>query len=119
MRQKLFLALVAFASNLTTSLYAGNEITLYDNNHHDRNIPHRYEIPKVTHDDDIVTISSDSLISDMRVIIKDTHGNVMYDNRITINPSDNTIYVPEEYDSEKYSIELIYDKRRLYGYFEK
>lgn len=119
MRQKLLITLVAFAASLTTPLRAGNVVTLQEDRGYAHTDPDRYEIPQVTYDDDIVAIRSETLIADMRVIIEDILGNVIYDKRITVNPSGNIIYIPEEYSNEKYSIKLVYENKRMFGFFER
>lgn len=43
----------------------------------------------------------------------------MYDDTITITPSSNTIFVPEEYDNEKYTIEIFYDEKYFMGRLEE
>lgn len=79
---------------------------------------HRYEVPTVKYDEDNVTISSDSLIYNAHIIIKDIEGNVIYNQKKMINPAETTLNIPEEYQNDKFTIE-IYDKEKyIYGYFE-
>jgi len=81
--------------------------------------PHPYAINDITSERDFVTIHSDSLINNVHIIIKDDKGNVMYDDTTTIQPSTNIIYVPEEYDNEKYIIEIFYDEEYIVGKLEE
>ncbi|MFA4046717.1 DUF3244 domain-containing protein [Prevotella sp. PCHR] len=81
--------------------------------------PHPIAISSITNERDFVTIDSDSLIYNVHIIIKDNIGNIMYDDTITIAPSSNTIFVPEEYDNEKYTIEIFYDEKYFMGRLEE
>ena len=86
---------------------------------HNSNGP-RYEVPVVTYDDDDVTITSDSTITDMTVVIRDQYGNVMHQSTQTVGPAETTLYVPNtDGDSEKTTIDLYYDRRHLSGTFEE
>lgn len=80
---------------------------------------HPYAITCITSERNFVTIHSDSLINNVHIIIKDDKGNVMYNEVTTLQPAPNTIYIPEEYDNEKYSIEIFYDEKHLIGKFEE
>lgn len=81
--------------------------------------PHPFAISSITSERDFVTIDSDTLINNVHIIIKDNIGNIMYDDTITITPSSNTIFVPEESDNEKCTIEIFYDEKYLIGRFEE
>lgn len=105
-----------FAMALKTTLYAGNIVILNEKND-DKNIGHRYEVPVVVDEGASITIASDTLVSDVHVLIKDVSGTVISDEVVTLLPSENTICIPEEYQNDKYSIELYYDEKCFYGYF--
>lgn len=75
-----------------------------------KGIPHRLSIEN---EKDFVTIESDTLLKDIHILIKDMNGNIMFDNNIDIVPSLNTIYVPDGFDREKYTIELYIGKKHF------
>lgn len=101
---------------LVTVLHAGNRLVLQSIKNTEKGT-HRDEAPVVTDEGTVVTISSDTLVSNVRVIIKDVSGTIISDNVVTLLPSENVICVPEEYQNDKYSIELYYDDNCFYGYF--
>lgn len=103
---------------LQIMLYAGNIVTLYEDINA-KSIGHRYEVPVVVDEGASITIASDTLVSDVHVLIKDVSGTVISDEVVTLLPSENTICIPEEYKNDKYSIELYYDEKCFYGYFDK
>ena len=93
------------------------KVTIVDNS----NFGHLHPtcIPTVSSEDDDVTLSSDSTIYNVTVIISDQYGNVMHQSTQTITPMESTIFVPDTGDgSEKTSIDLYYDDKHLKGYFE-
>jgi len=112
---KKFLVFLSFIAWETT-LYAGDIVTL--NRKADIKADgHRYEVPVVTDEGTSVTITSDTLVSDVRVIIKDVSGTIISDEVVTLLPSDNVVSIPEEYQNDKYSIELYCGDNCFYGYF--
>ena len=66
-----------------------------------------------------VCITSDTLIYDATITIKDQYGCVMYKGVTTLMPHQNILYVPDDEVGNKYYIELSYDEIRLFGYFEE
>ena len=114
MNKKVFMTFLVVAFRITS--HAGNIVTL-NSSFDDRDRNHRYEIPVVTDEGSEIVITSDTLVSDVRVIIKDVSGTVISDELLTLHPSDNIVNIPEEYQNDKYSIELYYDENCLYGYF--
>lgn len=78
-----------------------------------------YEIPTVNYDKDYVSISADTLIYNVGVVIRDCYGNVIYSGKTTVNPADRRINLPQKYQGRKYTVEIYYDDKYLYGYFEK
>ena len=76
-------------------------------------------IPTVTSENDDVTISSDSTIYNVDIIIKDQYGQVLHQSTQTIDPTGTVVSVPNYgSDSEKTTIDLYYDRQHLCGYFE-
>lgn len=73
--------------------------------------------PTVTYDDDEVTIKSDSTIQDLNVVIRDQYGQVLYNSAVTVSQSGTIIYVPDDGDSEKTTIDLYYNREHAKGYF--
>lgn len=116
MNKKVFVLLLAVF--VTSTSYADKDVVLQSIRNLEQEA-HRYEIPVVKDDGTSVVITSDTLVSDVRVIIKDVSGMVIFDELVTLLPSDNAICIPVEYQNEKYSIELYYDDNCLYGYFEQ
>ena len=112
-RTLLTLALVAL-TNLC--FLQGKEVSLVDKKGHCGQ--HNSGIPIVSSDGDDVTIKSDSIITDMTVVIRDQYGNVMHQSTQTVGPDETTLYVPNtDGDSEKTTIDLYYDRRHLSGTF--
>lgn len=117
MKQNLFLLLLGLFT--MSGLYAQNgNVQLYESNPKDKEGTHRNDVPVVNYDEDGVTLSSDSLISNVAIIIKDENGHVMCNEQTTLSPVEKVLFVPDEDESHKYTIELVYDKKTLYGYFE-
>ena len=80
---------------------------------------HPHVIPTVTSENDDVTISSDSTIYNVDIIIKDQYGQVLHQSTQTIDPTGTVVSVPNYgSDSEKTTIDLYYDRQHLCGYFE-
>lgn len=79
---------------------------------------HRNEIPTVKYDEDKVSVYSDSIIYNAHIIIKDIEGNVIYEQKKMINPTETTLNIPEEYQNDKFTIEIYYKEKYMYGYFE-
>ena len=102
------------------SLHAGNENVEMSYDHtKDIKMGHPSVIPTVSTDGDEVTITCDSTIYNVDVVISDQYGNVMHQSKQTITPMESTIFVPDMGDgSEKTSIDLYYDDKHLKGYFE-
>lgn len=93
------------------------QVIMYD----DHEIPstHNSGVPIVDSDGDDVTIKSDSTIYNADIIIKDRFGNVMHHSVETLGPAGTTISVPNNDGiSEKATIDIYYDRKRLCGYFE-
>ena len=102
----------------TASIYANNKVSLTDK----KGMPpcHNSCIPTVTTDGDDVTITCDSTIYNVDVVISDQYGNVMHQSTQTITPMESTIFVPDTGDgSEKTTIDLYYDDKHLKGYFDE
>lgn len=92
-------------------------VTLYGDQYTNEKPRSRDEIPIVRYDNDEVTVSSDSLIYNVTIVIKDEEGRVMHSTVTTVDKTGTNLFVPDEDDSRKYTIELVYDEKALYGYF--
>lgn len=92
-------------------------VTLYNDDL--ENYDHSYEIPTINYDDYHVTISANTLIYNVTVVIRDIAGNVIYRCTTTVNPADRILNLPLKYQEQKYTVEVIYDDKYMYGYFEK
>lgn len=77
-------------------------------------------VPTVTAFGDDVTISCDSVIHDVNIVIRDQQGNVLHQSTQTVSPSETTISVANMGSgSEKSTIDLYYDRKHLYGEFDE
>lgn len=74
-------------------------------------------IPQVTYDDNIVSISCDSLLHDVQVVIKDEDDRVMYSGSINLNANVQILNVPQSFNQRIFSIELFAREDCFYGYF--
>lgn len=75
----------------------------------------RNEVPHVDVTDEGITLTSDTLLTDVMVIVKDQCGNIIYASSETVDSMGTTIRVPSLAVSEKSTIDLYYDDRHLYG----
>lgn len=78
---------------------------------------HRFEIA-LTYDDTSVTLKSEKTLYNAYVVIKDIDGNVIYNGWTVIDNNGNTITMPVEEGTEKYTIEVYKDEECAKGYFE-
>lgn len=81
---------------------------------------HSYVVPTVTSDDDEVTITCDSTLYNVDIVICDQWGNVMYHSTQTVGPNETILYVPNlAENSEKTTIDLYYGREHLKGIFDE
>ena len=115
--------LITFCSILLycMSLHAQKtEVQLSNNHGTDVKMGHDLVIPVINVDGDEVTVSCDSVINNVDIVIRDQFGNVMHQSTQTITPMESTIFVPDTGDgSEKCTIDLYYDRRHLSGTFKE
>lgn len=78
-----------------------------------------YKVPTVRYDEANVFVSADTLIYNVTVIVRDCNGNMIYCGKTTVSPADSHINLPRRYQGQKYKVELYYDDKYLYGYFNK
>lgn len=78
-----------------------------------------YTRPAINYDDKTVTISADTLIYDATVVIKNANGNVIHQEQTVITPTKTAINLPQTEQAEKSEVEVYYDDKRLYGFFEE
>ena len=76
-------------------------------------------IPRVTYDDTSITFSCDSTISQVDVVVKDIQGNVLIEDTISLNHSYVLQHAPESLNHHRYLVELYFDNRYYYGYFDQ
>lgn len=103
---------------LCTSMQAQTKTVTLHNDDLECNERH-YEIPTINYDDKTVTISADTLIYDATVVIKNANGNVIHQEQTVITPTKTVINLPQTEQAEKSEVEVFYDDKRLYGFFEK
>ncbi len=114
MKLKLILFLAFLSLGCLKSV--GNDIVcLYGDNRNGK--PDYSEIPIVTYDEEQVTITADTLLYNVRVVIKDEAGAVMYSGMMNVSSAETTLPVPDGLAGRKYSIELYYEDNSLYGRF--
>lgn len=80
---------------------------------------HGNVLPAINYDDKTVTISADTLIYDATVVIKNANGNVIHQEQTVITPTKTAINLPQTEQAEKSEVEVFYDDKRLYGFFEE
>ena len=95
----------------------GGEVILYNDDKDKIGDVHRGEIPTVTYDEEQVTITADTLLYSVTVVIKDETGAVMYSGVMDVSSAETTLPVPDGLTGRKYSIELYYEDNSLYGRF--
>ena len=106
------------AITLCTSMQAQTKtVTLY-NDDLECNERH-FEVPTINYDDKTVTISADTLINNATVVIKDAEGNVIHEEKTTVTPAEKNINLPQSGQRDKSVVELYYDDKCLYGYFDE
>ena len=76
-------------------------------------------IPRVTYDDTSITFSCDSTISQVDVVVKDIQGNVLIEDTISLNHTYVLHHAPESLNHHRYLVELYFDNRYYYGYFDQ
>ena len=76
-------------------------------------------IPRVTYDDTSITFSCDSTISQVDVVVKDIQGNVLIEDTISLNHTYVLYHAPESLNHQRYLVELYFDNRYYYGYFDQ
>ena len=115
MKQKALLSI--FITTCTLNLFAvGNTMELYGDPEKGLLIP-RFEI-SVSYDETSVTLRSDDTLENVYVVIKDFDGNIIYNGWTVIDQQSNTIVMPIEEGTEKYTIEVYVDEECLVGYFD-
>jgi hypothetical protein len=106
----LFISLHGVAK-VNVILYGRPQDGIYNSN--------KNEIPVVTYDDNTVTVTSDSLIYDAQIVIKDEYGNIVSSTQAQLSPAQTQIPLPAEYNNGTYTIEIYYgyynNQIRLYG----
>lgn len=75
-------------------------------------------LPRVSYDDSSITISCDSTIVLIDVIVKDIQGNILIEDSISLNHTFVLHHFPESMGYQRFRIELYFDNRFYYGYFD-
>lgn len=70
-------------------------VTLYGKPYTNEDLGAKDDIPIVRYDNDEVIISSDSLISNVTIVIKDEEGRVMHSTVTTVNRMGTNLFVPD------------------------
>ena len=76
-------------------------------------------IPRVTYDDTSITFACDSIIAEVDVVVKDIQGNVLIEDTISLNQTYVLHHMPETMGHQRYLVELYFDDKYYYGYFEQ
>ena len=82
-------------------------------------VPHGSCVPNVTTDGNDIIIKSDSLLTDVTVVVKNQNGEVIHVSSETIDKVGATITVPNADVSEPATIDLYYDDKHLRGELAK
>ena len=118
--KNILLLTVAAVLYVIPTVASNRNVELKNRDHLDVIVGHPNSVPTVNEDGDEVTITCDSTINDVDIVIRDQYGTVMHQSTQTIGPNETTIYVPSTNgDSEKTTIDLYYDRKHLSGYFEE
>ncbi len=116
MKKRTTIAIMAIT--LCTGMQAQTRtVTLYNDDLTTQG-PH-FEVPTINYDDKTVTISADTLINNATVVIKDAEGNVIHEEQTIVTPAEKNINLPQSGQREKSVVELYYDDKCLYGYFDE
>lgn len=76
-------------------------------------------IPRVTYDDTSITFACDSAIAEVDVVVKDIQGNVLIEDTISLIQTYVLNHMPETMGHQRYLVELFFDDKYYYGYFEQ
>ena len=100
-------------------LLAQNNVTLTTkgNGCGDDGLRNEGSLPKVTYDDNTVSVA-DSLSRVAEIVIKDTDGETVYQSVSILSPSTTLLYYAPEGTDNLYTIDLYIEDEEYYGYFE-
>lgn len=110
----LFIPLVMMASSGVVVLQRG-DIGEGWNNSPSSGFP----IPRVTYNDTSITFECDSTIAQMNVVVKDIQGNVLIEDTISLNQTYVLHHTPETMGHQRYLVQLYFDDKYFFGYFEQ
>lgn len=117
MKSQFIILGMALLANIT--VYSQNTVTLQAEPDTNGKNKHGSIIPIINYNTFSVSVNSTIFIGDVRVIITDITGREIYNKVVDVLPTSNVLDIPEEYVSEKFKIELRYDKKKIYGYFQQ
>ena len=75
-------------------------------------------IPRVTYDDTSITFVCDSVIAELDIVVKDIQGNVLIEDTISLNHTYVLHHMPETMGHQRYLVELYFDDKYYYGFFD-
>lgn len=97
---------------------AADKIVIVDKSQHSGS--HNSCVPVVRDNGDEVSISCDSIIYNVGVIIRDQQGNILHQSTQVVGPSEITVSVADiGGGSEKSTIDIYYDRKHFYGEFNE
>lgn len=76
-------------------------------------------IPRVTYDDTSITFTCDSTLTEVDVVVKDIQGNVLIEDTISLNHTYVLHHLPESMGQQRYMVELYFDDKYYYGFFNQ
>jgi len=76
-------------------------------------------IPRVTYDDTSITFTCDSTLAEVDIFVKDIQGNVLIEDTISLNQTYVLYHTPETMGHQRYLVELFFDDKYFYGYFDQ
>ncbi|NPD92601.1 DUF3244 domain-containing protein [Xylanibacter muris] len=116
MNSRLFIVFVFLLIFPCPFVIAG--IVVLDNDENELSRDRHVEIPVVSFNDSILTVSSDSIINNVEVVIKDRSGNAVYSVTVDAVPDGSSVSLPGSFENRGYTLELCYDGNYLYGHIE-
>lgn len=76
---------------------------------------HCLEVPVVSQNGDDIIIKADTILTDVRIVVKDELGNVVHDSIVELSSTETTIFVPDNNYSSKATIDIYYKREHLFG----
>ena len=66
-----------------------------------------------------ITFTCDSTLAEVDIFVKDIQGNVLIEDTISLNQTYVLYHTPETMGHQRYLVELFFDDKYFYGYFDQ